>query len=264
MSNKNNYLKYKTRGSDFHYRQIDKFNFKEFNAYMYSRYIKAVDMVVQYIKKNCSAKSSININILDLGCGDGVMLYLLAKRLKDYNIKLFGVDISEEAIEIASKKIEKGNFYFSNICSTKFNKNKFDIIIALDVIEHINNPEAMLFEIKRIAKDKSFVIIGTPIRIRKKPIDKAHVQEFFPEDLRNIFTKIFKTCRIIETHNLLFLLLYIKRIVFLKKEYLLFRHLINFFVIVLSINPFLREKKYKNQLFSYMYIYVKINKKNAI
>ena len=70
--------------------------------------------------------------IIDLGCGAGTFL----QSLKDEGfVNLFGIDISEQQIEKAlSKMLKAKKINIFNFIET--NKNKFDIIFALDFVEH--------------------------------------------------------------------------------------------------------------------------------
>ena len=57
--------KYNKKGADYHYKQINKFNFKNFNISVLARYQKHVNLVVNYLKNNL--KNNNEIKILDIG-----------------------------------------------------------------------------------------------------------------------------------------------------------------------------------------------------
>ena len=72
------FQKYKTRGADYHWRQISKRDILKYNAFVHARYT----IIVNHLKKiidNYHKSTEENIRILDMGCGDGVLLYLLSK-----------------------------------------------------------------------------------------------------------------------------------------------------------------------------------------
>lgn len=93
--------------------------------------------------------------------------------------------MSDIAIETAINKFKQKNtknkFFFKaeNVYNTTFEDGMFDIIISSDVIEHLNEPDTFLEEIKRLIKSKGFLIIGTPIKHTEKTSDPMHVYEFF-------------------------------------------------------------------------------------
>ena len=88
--------------------------------------------------------------ILDLGCGDGSMLYELKKKL---NINGLGVDISEENIQLSMAKnlnvieqdIDQG---LSN-----FEDQSFDLVLMSQSIQALKRPDLALSEIIRIGKE---------------------------------------------------------------------------------------------------------------
>jgi|SRR3989344_572511 len=88
-------------------------------------------------------KLSKNSNILDLGCGNGLLLNYLKKE----DINYFGVDFSKEFIEEAKKRVKNNevkqvNFYCGDV--VQFCKNSsinFENCFALDFVEHIYNED---------------------------------------------------------------------------------------------------------------------------
>ena len=98
--------------------------------------------------------------ILDLGCGPGHMMEFLIRN-KYTNVK--GVDISEKQIKTALKK--GLNVVLANVSRyLKESQNTFDVILAIDIIEHFTKDEIFeLFENMYAAlKKKSILIIQTP------------------------------------------------------------------------------------------------------
>lgn len=95
--------------------------------------------------------------ILDFGCGTGNIVEML-----EAFGKVSGADSSNVAIEFCAKR------RLSNIFLTKledrlpFADNGFDIICAFDVLEHIENDEDTLKELKRILKSGGKFFITVP------------------------------------------------------------------------------------------------------
>ena len=97
-------------------------------------------------------------NLLDIGCGDGYMGNLI----KDKCHELIGIDISTVAI---SKAKEKG---YNQIHKIDLNEEKlpypsgyFDVVVCMDVLEHIYNLEPLLKEVCRITKAGGLLIVST-------------------------------------------------------------------------------------------------------
>ena len=116
--------------------------------------------------------------ILDIGCYDGYMLYILSKLIS--NVEYYGIDISEKCVSAAIENT-KG---LKNIISIKqayienipYNDNSFNIVIISQVIEHLKQPEIALQEALRVVKDGGFLIVSTPIG--KNFLDKLHLHFF--------------------------------------------------------------------------------------
>lgn len=97
-----------------------------------------------------------NISIADIGCGEGA----LALRLYDEGYKnITCFDIDTDQFKLESIKIEK---YDANIPITNQIKNKYDLVICVEIIEHIWSPYQLMHDIKEILKPGGFVILSTP------------------------------------------------------------------------------------------------------
>lgn len=264
MSEEKTFDKYKKRGSDYHYQQIKKTKFYKFNSFVLARFSKHIDITEKYLfnlKVNNRLSAKSGINILDVGCGDGVMIYLMSKRNKmnTKNINYFGVDGSEESLEVARKKNPKVKFVCSDVRRLPFENEKFDVIVSSDVIEHIKTPSKMLNEIRRVSKNNALIVIGTPIRVSENPLDDMHVHEFFPKEFKKLCSKYFHFVELRKSHDLFVKLLFGRYLKFLGKDHLVYRYIINVMAII-GKNLFERETKKANQLFCYMYAICK-NKK---
>jgi len=111
--------------------------------------------------------------ILDVGCGSGVMLDVLQKK---YNIKISGMDISENIINKNKTYFPDMNFYNADISDTIIPK-KFDCVIASEVLEHIVDYKTALINLTKMA-DK-YIIITVP-SCPLFPTDKnvGHIRHF--------------------------------------------------------------------------------------
>ena len=88
--------------------------------------------VVKAIKRNNLNASSI----CEVGCGSGETLKIISEQLKG-DITFTGYDISPQAFEICSKKSKNNlRFYLKDL--TEESKAAFDILLILDVVEHID------------------------------------------------------------------------------------------------------------------------------
>jgi SAM-dependent methyltransferase len=97
-------------------------------------------------------------NILEIGCSGGLLYSML---VKNGFSSLTGIDISENAINLCK---ERGltNTYVMDGANTEFEDDKFDIIIASDVLEHIHDDKSAIHEWKRILKPNGKLILFVP------------------------------------------------------------------------------------------------------
>lgn len=98
-----------------------------------------------------------NSQILDIGCSGGNLINLLNEK-GYYNVS--GIDISKKAIQLCKKRGIKSVHLMSGD-NLKF-KNKFDIIIASDVLEHIKDDKKAVESMKQALKKRGKVICFVP------------------------------------------------------------------------------------------------------
>lgn len=95
--------------------------------------------------------------VLDVGCGTGNFA-LKAAKMGAY---VLGIDFAEEAIKIAKKIRKHPNLTFKNIDVVNV-KEKFDIIVSIGTLEHMDEPYKILKKLKSHLKPNGKIIITTP------------------------------------------------------------------------------------------------------
>ncbi|MBI5892620.1 MAG: methyltransferase domain-containing protein [Deltaproteobacteria bacterium] len=100
--------------------------------------------------------------VLDIGGGMGYGSFLVSR----YADKMFFLDKSPEVVEIVKKlwgSLRPNLEVLSgDLDKQDFEDKSLDVVILMDVIEHIEEPEKILLEIKRLLKDDGVLIITTP------------------------------------------------------------------------------------------------------
>ena len=95
--------------------------------------------------------------ILDVGCGTGYFSYKAAKKGAD----VLGIDFSTEAIEIAQTKYQHSHLKYKQMDVKKI-KDKYDVIVSIGTLEHMDNPLQILKLFKRHLNPKGKIIITSP------------------------------------------------------------------------------------------------------
>jgi len=106
-------------------------------------------------RHRAAADMIVGGRVLDFGCGEGTVFDLLRQK----NIDYVGLEISEEG---ARKSRAKGATVVVVDPMEKklpFNDHEFDYVLLLDVLEHNLEPEILLSEAKRVAKN---IIVSVP------------------------------------------------------------------------------------------------------
>jgi len=101
--------------------------------------------------------------ILDIGCADGVFTKVILEKSKAKEI--VGIDVLATSIAWAKrhwKKNKELKFRLGDAHKLDFKANTFDAVFALEVMEHVFEPEVVFVEIKRVLKKNGYVIILVP------------------------------------------------------------------------------------------------------
>jgi 2-polyprenyl-3-methyl-5-hydroxy-6-metoxy-1,4-benzoquinol methylase len=131
-------------------------------------------------------------NILDAGSGYGQYSWFCAKLFKDANI--LGVDVMQEQIrdsELFSKKmrLSQCRFEFGDLQTISYDA-QFDLILSVDVMEHVPDDMAVLNNFQRALCPGGTLIIHTPTRDPKLPhMDDNEVHSVVGEHVREGYTE---------------------------------------------------------------------------
>jgi len=139
-------------------------------------------------------------NILDLGCGDGALLDTLNKKGYFENKTVYAMDMSEQRIDSARSISDDIHCTVGDASNTGLEDGSLDFLISDQVIEHVDNDEDMILEIRRIMAKNGTVYLGTIFKKSygwyfyrcngKWTIDPTHVREYTKDNqLLDLLTK---------------------------------------------------------------------------
>ena len=120
-----------------------------------------IEFVIDEIKSNFRDSENQDISILDIGCGGGI----IAEPLSELNFNVDAIDASDVNIEIAKSHQKISNSKVNYMCNTAENislmQKKYDVILALEIIEHIDNISLFLESLSKLANKNAIIIIST-------------------------------------------------------------------------------------------------------
>jgi len=162
-------------------------------------YIK--NNIIKHFKTKPSTRPLKKINILDIGCGGG----LLSEPMCKLGANVVGIDASKKNIEIAKFHAKKNNLKINYICSSPEKikiKKKFDVVLNMEIVEHVDdinffikkssellkkNGLMFIATLNKTLKSYAFAIVGAEYILRWLPIGTHDWEKFVkPKDLIKI------------------------------------------------------------------------------
>ncbi len=167
---------------------------------------------IKYIKENIINKFKLKnktnplsgINILDIGCGGG----LLSEPMARMGANVTGIDASDKNIKVAKLHSKKNKLKIDYLCSSPEKikvKKKFDVILNMEIVEHVEDINFFLKSCSRLLKKDGlmfvatinktlksyiFAIVGAEYVLRWLPIGTHEWEKFVkPEELEKILKK---------------------------------------------------------------------------
>jgi SAM-dependent methyltransferase len=98
----------------------------------------------------------VGARVLDVGCGVGQVV----ARLKEAGFEAYGVDVSSPNIERARRFSERCQLYDGK--KLPFPDGHFAAVGALNVLEHVEEPEAFIAELARVAQTGGRIVLSSP------------------------------------------------------------------------------------------------------
>ena len=166
------------------------------------KYIK--ENIIEQFKIKNKANPLFGINILDIGCGGG----LLSEPMSRLGANITGIDASIKNIKIAKLHAKKNRLKINYSCSSpeklKIN-TKFDVILNMEIVEHVEDISFFLKSCSKLLKKNGlmfvatinktlksyvFAIVGAEYVLRWLPIGTHEWEKFVkPEELKKILNK---------------------------------------------------------------------------
>lgn len=130
--------------------------------------------------------------ILDIGSSDGTFTNIVLKHTKAD--KIIGIDVLPQTVSYAKRRFarsKKLSFLVADAHKLPFKDEEFDVVVCLETLEHVENPQQVLSEIKRVLKKSGYLVVLVPsenllfrmgwpiwVRWRGKVWKDTHIHQF--------------------------------------------------------------------------------------
>ncbi|MBS7786411.1 methyltransferase domain-containing protein [Flavobacterium sp. CYK-55] len=172
----------------------NKWSGERLEAFIYGRdsieHLHRYAMVMPYIE---------NKTILDIACGEGYGSNLMSSKAT----LVHSVDIDPQTIQAAKAKYKKDNIRFQVGSATQIplEDQSVDVVVSFETIEHHDQHEAMMREIKRVLKPNGVVIISTPDKLyysdQRNFQNPFHVLELYKQEFVDLLSASFSNTQLL-------------------------------------------------------------------
>ena len=135
--------------------------FKPLHAFNPIRIKYIIDKCSSHFKlKKKDEKPLVALKVLDIGCGGG----LVCEPLSRLGANVTGIDASSKNIEVAKIHAKRSNLkikYFNTSPEKKEINEKFDVVLNLEVVEHVENLDLFLKSSSDLLKKNGIMFIAT-------------------------------------------------------------------------------------------------------
>ena len=144
------------------------------------------DNTGHYYRKN-------NAHILDVGCGQDMMLYKSLNSTRMIPQSYTGVDINKLSVPegFEGSRLQPNLIGETDFCSIESFETKPNILVSFEVLEHVPNEYAqrMIKHMFDVSSDNAYMIISTPVFSKKYGMAKNHINEMGRSELKGFIEK---------------------------------------------------------------------------
>ncbi len=144
---------------------------------IYQRHLVAYNEAAKLIKGN----------VLEVGCGEGYGIAILAPKAEEY----VAIDKFQTSLDQYEHQFPHLSFTQTSVPPLKYPDNHFDYIVSFQVIEHIEEDVRLIEEMSRVLKPGGVMVMTTPNIKMSLTRNPWHIREYTVQELTNILRKYF-------------------------------------------------------------------------
>ena len=153
------------------------------------------NMALEHLHRYAMVREiAVGKTVLDIACGEGYGSALISQTARC----VIGVDISREAVKHAVHKYRRNNLEFriGSCGEIPIGENSIDLVVSFETIEHYDQHETMMAEIKRVLRPEGICIISSPEKyeysIERNYSNPFHVKELYRHEFERLMAINFK------------------------------------------------------------------------
>ena len=119
-----------------------------------------LNRLLKHIADTLAGIDAISTLGLEVGCGEGNVIHYLNNRgvIGD----MVAIDLQPNKLKYARRHVANTSYLASDISRLIFKNNIFDYIMAIEMFEHLPDPDKALSELKRVAKNGGYLLVSVP------------------------------------------------------------------------------------------------------
>jgi SAM-dependent methyltransferase len=142
-----------------------------------------------------SSSHAAGRSVLDAGCGVGYGLQIL---IEAGATSAAGVDIAIEAVEATRRRVgSNANIVQGDVAALPFPDASFGLVVCFETIEHLDDQERALDELRRVLEDDGLLVLSSPNRDVYQQGNPHHTHEFTPAELEEALASRFENVRLV-------------------------------------------------------------------
>ena len=161
------------------------------------RYVPTLrgDIELEHLHRYLFAcKAVAGKTVLDIASGEGYGSAMLAQTAK----KVIGVDISQDAVAHAQEKYQAKNLEFrvGSCAAIPLDDASVDVVVSFETIEHLDQHESMMRQIKRVLRPGGVLVISSPDKLqysdKQNYSNPYHVKELYRDEFNKLLSSYYK------------------------------------------------------------------------
>lgn len=145
----------------------------------------------RYLQASSIAKGKV---VLDIASGEGYGSAMLA----EHALQVIGVDISEQAVAHAQQRYQRDNLEYrvGSCAAIPLPDASVDLLISFETIEHHDQHQEMMQEIRRVLRKDGVLLISSPDKLTYSDVpgshNEFHVKELYQHEFKQLLETYFK------------------------------------------------------------------------